>query len=79
MCQFCENDGGYILVFIVNRLFIMKSDGVLLKEVFLLEIKNYENPNIILFKVKNNKLLYIISFQKDSKRFSFNYYKYDLI
>lgn len=33
---------------------------------------------IIPFKKKNNKLLYIISFQKDSKHFSFNYYKYNL-
>ena len=78
MSQFCENDGGYILIFIVDRLFIMKSDGTLLKEIFLPEIKNFENLSIIPFKEKNNKLLYIILFQKDSNHFSFNYYKYNL-
>ena len=78
MSQFCENDGGYILVLIVDRLFIMKWDGTLLKEIFLPEIKNFENLSIIPFKEKNNKLLYIITFQKDSKHFSFNYYKYNI-
>jgi hypothetical protein len=56
----------------------MKSDGTLLKEIFLPEIKNFENLSIIPFKEKNNKLLYIILFQKDSNHFSFNYYKYNL-
>lgn len=43
MSQFCENDGGYIFVVVVDRLFIMKSDGTLLKEIFFPEIKNFEN------------------------------------
>ena len=55
MSQFCENHGGYILILIVDRLFIMKSDGTLLKEIFLHEIKNFENLSIIPFKEKNNK------------------------
>ena len=78
MSQFSENDGGYILVLIVDRLFITKPDGTLIIEIFFPEIKNFQNFSIIPFKEKNNKLLYIISFQKDSKHFSFNYYKYNL-
>ena len=79
MCQFPENEGGFILILVIDKLFIIKSDGTLLKQIFLPFMKNYENINIIPYKESNSNLLYVISFQKDSKHYSLNYYKYDLI
>ena len=78
MTQFSENDGGFILILVIDKLFLLKESGELIKEIFLPEIKNFENMNIIPYKEKNNNLYYIISFKKDIKHYSFNYYKYDL-
>ena len=79
MTQFSENDGGFILILVIDKLFLIQETGELIKEILLPEMKNLENMNIIPYKENNNNLYYIISFKKDTKHYGFNYYKYDLI
>ena len=79
MTQFSENDGGFILILVIDKLFLIRETGEIIKEILLPEMKKLENMNIITYKEINNNLYYIISFKKNAKHYSFNYYKYDLI
>ncbi len=79
MTQFSENDGGFILILVIDKLFLIRETGEIIKEILLPEMKKLENMNIIPYKEINNNLYYIISFKKNAKHYSFNYYKYDLI
>ena len=77
--QFPEIEGGYILVFVLGKLYIMKSDGVLFKKEDLPEINKFEDIKIIPHKEQNNNIFYIISYKKNTKHFGFNYYKFDVL
>ena len=77
--QFPEKDGGYILIFVCEKLYIIQASGNLIKDVKLSELNLVENIKLISYKKEGNYLLYIITFKNNEKFLCFNYYKYDLI
>ena len=77
--QFPEKDGGYILIIVGEKIYIIQSSGNLLKEEKLPELNLGENIKLVPNKEKGNYLLYIITFKNNEKLLCFNYYKYDLI
>ena len=79
MGQFPEKEGGFIVIFVREKIYLMQSSGNLLKEELLPEMTSLENIKIIPYKEEENNLLYIISYKTASKQFGFNYYKFDLI
>ena len=79
IAQFPEKEGGHILVFVLGKLYIMKSNGVLFKKEELSEINSYEGIKIIPYIEQNNNIFYIISYKKNAKHYGFNYFKFDLL
>ena len=79
MSQFPEKEGGFILILVKEKLYLIQSSGYILKEENLPEMTSLENIKIIPYKEEENNLLYIISYKTNSKQFGFNYYKFDLI
>ena len=79
IAQFPEKEGGFILIFVGEKIYIMQSSGELLKEEKLVELNSVENIKLIPFKEEGNYLLYIITFKNEEKKLCFHYYKYDLI
>ena len=77
--QFSEKDGGYILILVGEKIYIIQSNGNLLKEEKLAELNLVENIKLVPYKEEGNDLLYIITFKNNEKLLCFNYYKYDLI
>ena len=77
--QFPEKEGGYILILVGEKIYIMQKNGNLLKEVKLEELNLVENIKLVPYKEEGNYLLYIITFKNSEKFLCFNYYKYDLI
>ena len=77
--QFPEKEGGYILILVGEKIYIMQKNGNLLKEVKLEELNLVENIKLVPYKEEGNYLLYIITFKNSEKLLCFNYYKYDLI
>ena len=77
--QFQEKEKGYILVLVLGKIYIMQSNGNLLKKEGLLEINSFEDIKIIPYKEENRNIFYVISYKKNSKHFGFNYYKFDLL
>ena len=79
MSQFPEKEGGFIFIIVREKIYLFQSSGYLLKEEFLPEMISVENIKIIPYKEEENNLSYIISYITNSKKFGFNYYKFDLI
>ena len=79
MSQFPEKEGGFIIILVREKLYLIQSSGYLLKEENLPEMTLLENVKIIPYKEEENNLLYLISYKTASKQFGFNYYKFDLI
>ena len=77
--QFPEKEGGYILILVGEKIYIIQKNGNLLKEVKLEELNLVENIKLVPYKEEGNYLLYIITFKNNEKLLCFNYYKYDLI
>ena len=82
ICQFSENEGGYIIIYINDKIYFFKKSGNIIKNMNIKETdKNARNIKLIPYKEEKNKLFYIISYKtKNSKNnFFFNYYKFDLM
>ena len=82
ICQFSEKDGGYIIIYINDKIYFFKKDGNIIKNMNIKETdKNARNIKLIPYKEEKNKLFYVISYKtKNSKNnFFFNYYKFDLM
>ena len=77
--QFPEKEGGYILIFVCEKIYIIQENGNLIKEVKLSELDLVENIKLIPYKKEGNYLLYIITFKNSENFLCFNYYKYDFI
>ena len=77
--QFPEKAGGYILIFVGEKIYIIQKNGNLLKEEKFEELNLVENTKLVPYKKEGNYLLYIITFKNSEKLLCFNYYKYDLI
>ena len=75
--QFPEKEGGYILILVGEKIYIMQKNGNLLKEVKLEELNLVENIKLVPYKEEGNYLLYIITFKNSEKLLCFNYYKYE--
>ena len=79
MSQFPEKEGGYILIIVKEKIYIMQSNGFLINKENLPELAPVENIKLIPYKEVENNLLYLVSYKTVSKNFGFNYYKFDLI
>ena len=81
MCQFPEKEGGYILIFAKEKIYILQKDGNILKIMNLQEMNNVVNIKLISYKEKSNYMFYFMSYKnKNSKNnFGINFYKFDLI
>ena len=81
MCQFPEKEGGYILIFAQEKIYILQKDGNILKIINIQDMNNVVNMKLIPYKEKDNYLFYFISYEnKNSKNnFGINFYKFDLI
>ena len=79
IAQFPEKEGGFILIYVGEKIYIMQASGELLKEEKLEELNLVENIKLIPFKEEGNYLSYIIKFKNEEKKLCFNHYKYDLI
>ena len=81
MCQFPEKEGGYILIFAKEKIYILQKDGNILKIMNLQEMNNVVNIKLISYKEKGNYMFYFMSYKnKNSKNnFGINFYKFDLI
>ena len=77
--QFPEKEGGYIIILIMEKIYLFQSSGYILKEENLSELTFVENIKLIPYKEEENNILYIISYKTSSKNFGINYYKFDLI
>ena len=79
--QFSDMQQGYILIIIIDKIYFFQEDYTIIKEINLSELTDMENIKIIPYKVKDNLLLYIITYNKKNarKNFSFNYYQFNLI
>ena len=77
--QYPENEGGYILILVREKIYIFQSSGNLLKEENLPEINSVANIKLIPYKEQDNNLLYVLTYKVSEKKFGFNYYKYELI
>ena len=75
--QYPENEGGYILILVREKIYIFQSSGNLLKEENLPEINSVANVRLIPYKEQDNNLLYVLTYKVSEKKFGFNYYKYD--
>ena len=62
MSQFPEKEGGFILILVKEKLYLIQSSGYILKEENLPEMTSLENIKIISYKEEENNLLYIISY-----------------
>ena len=81
MCQFPEKEGGYILIFVKEKIYILQKDENILKIINLQDMNNVVNMKLIPYKEKDNYLFYFIYYEnKNSKNnFGINFYKFDLI
>ena len=80
MNQFTEEEQGYILIIVRNIIYFFQEDYSLIEKIKLDELTDVENIRIIPYKVKNELLFYIISYNDKNKKnfFGFNYYQFNL-
>ena len=71
-----DNDG-YILVLVMNILYIFQSSGQYINSFNLNEKINSNNYCIIPYKVENNELHFFISYVSGTQSFIINYFIYD--
>ena len=74
--QFSENDGGYIIILAMSKLYFFQPDGEYINSFnFTEEAEHYcINP----YKLENNYLYYIISYPISGHEFIINYNKFNL-
>ena len=74
--QFSENDGGYIIILAMNKLYFFTPDGTLINSFnFTEEAEHYcINP----YKLEDNYLYYIITYKINEHQFAINYNKFNL-
>ena len=80
ICQFSDNEKGYILIIAKDIIYFFQEDYTIIEYINLFELSDMQNIKLIPYKIKDNHLLYIISYNnKNTKNnFSFNYYQFDL-
>ena len=71
LTQFSSEDEGYILILVMDILYIFESNGTIIENITLTNTANhyYINP----YKVENNNLHFIISYVKTTTTFALNY------
>ena len=74
--QFSENDGGYIIILAMNKLYFFYPDGTIINSFsFTEEAEHYcINP----YKLEDNYLYYIITYPINTHQFIINYNKFNL-
>ena len=80
ICQFSDKEKGYILIIVRNIIYFFQEDYTIIEYINLFELSDMQNIKLIPYKIKDNHLLYIISYNnKNTKNnFSFNYYQFNL-
>ena len=80
MSQFSDNEKGFILIIVRDIIYFFQEDYTIIEYVNLKELTDMQNIKLIPYKVKDNHLLYIISYNNKNakKNFNFNYYQFNL-
>ena len=79
MAQFSENDGGYIIIIVKNKIYFFKYEGTKIIDLDLPDSIDAKHYCIIPYKRENNYLYYIISYPLNAINiFALKYIKFDL-
>ena len=77
LTQFSAQNGGYILILVMDILYIFEDTGIIIDNINLnnniSSSRYYINP----YKVENNKLHFIISYTESKTTFTLNYFIFD--
>ena len=81
MAQFSEDDGGYIMILVKNRIYFLEYNGT---KIYDLDLNNSTDSSshycIIPYKKEGNILNYFISYGiSDGKSFKINHFKFNII
>lgn len=79
LAQFSENDDGYILILVMNVLYIFYPDGTRITSYNISNIINGDYYCITPYKKESNKLYYFISYvDKTEKTIVLHYFTFDI-
>ena len=74
--QFSKEDGGYLMILVLDKIYFFKPDGSIMNSIYIPDISNSNNYCLTPYKKKNNDLYYIIAYNKKQnfilKQFKFN-------
>ena len=74
--QFPKEDGGYLMILVLDKIYFFKPDGSIMNSIYIPDISNSDNYCLTPYKKKNNDLYYIIAYNKKQnfilKQFKFN-------
>ena len=65
--QFSKQDGGYIIILVINKILIFKDDGTLINIQYFHDSINPKDFNVIPYKKENNYLYYLLSYSPKYK------------
>jgi hypothetical protein len=79
LTQFSSENGGYILIFVMDILYIFESNGTIIDNITLANTISSNHYYINPYKVENNNLHFIISYKKSPTTFALNYFMFDKV
>ena len=74
LTQFSSEDGGYILILVMDILYIFESNGTIIENITLTNTISANHYYINPYKVEDNNLHFIISYRESEKTFALNYF-----
>ena len=74
LTQFSSQDGGYILILVMDFLYIFENTGILIENITLTNIISSYNYYINTYKVENDNLHFIISYRGSISTFILHYF-----
>ena len=78
IAQFSSEDGGYIMVLALNKIYFFSSEGNFINNIDLSYYINANYYSLVPYKKENNFLHYIISHSNPEYNFTINYFKFDI-
>ena len=74
LTQFSSEDEGYILILVMDILYIFESNGTIIENITLTNTISANHYYINPYKVEDNNLHFIISYRESEKTFALNYF-----
>ena len=79
MIQFSYEDGGYIIILVMNKIYFFNNNGTYISSANLSNLINGQYYSITPYKKQKNNLHYIISYKDDiNKKLILNHFKFNI-